>query len=274
MTTDGVACVFPFVFEGKTHAACTNLGNNGVRWCATTASYDQDEEWGDCVDTCAAGNGTVPAPAAADAATTPLTSPTPPTPPTPTSTTTSPTSPTPQTCTTTDGVACVFPFVIEGVAYAACTDLGNNGVQWCATTPNYDQDEEWGDCADTCAADNVPMRAAAAVAAEQQKDCTRSSLVRGAGRCGCIHELGLSGGSMACREAKGKKYWFPESNCLAAATHCMCEQTQYVLRLCARALVLPPGVYTRICVSEWSRGTTAARPVKHALRVAPRQRPS
>lgn len=46
---DGKPCVFPFTFEGRSYSACTTDGrSDGNRWCATTASYDQDKLYGFC----------------------------------------------------------------------------------------------------------------------------------------------------------------------------------------------------------------------------------
>ena len=42
---------------------------------------------------------------------------------------------------------CVFPFVCKGLEYNGCTDVNNDGVPWCSTTPNYDEDGQWGVCA-------------------------------------------------------------------------------------------------------------------------------
>lgn len=46
---DGKPCVFPFTFESRSYSACTTDGrSDGYRWCATTASYDQDKLYGFC----------------------------------------------------------------------------------------------------------------------------------------------------------------------------------------------------------------------------------
>lgn len=45
----GASCHFPFVFEGKSYSSCTADGRtDGLTWCATTASYDQDRLYGFC----------------------------------------------------------------------------------------------------------------------------------------------------------------------------------------------------------------------------------
>ncbi|XP_066228988.1 cation-independent mannose-6-phosphate receptor isoform X1 [Saccopteryx leptura] len=46
-TEDGDPCVFPFVFNGKSYEECV-LENRVRLWCATTANYDRDHEWGFC----------------------------------------------------------------------------------------------------------------------------------------------------------------------------------------------------------------------------------
>ncbi|XP_055078905.1 matrix metalloproteinase-9 [Periophthalmus magnuspinnatus] len=48
---EGEPCHFPFVFLGKEYDSCTSEGRaDGKLWCATTASYDQDQKWGFCPD--------------------------------------------------------------------------------------------------------------------------------------------------------------------------------------------------------------------------------
>lgn len=41
---------------------------------------------------------------------------------------------------------CVFPFLYEGVWYSSCTTVDNRNRFWCATTDNYDKDEDWDNC--------------------------------------------------------------------------------------------------------------------------------
>lgn len=46
---NGEKCVFPFTYLGKEYDSCTSEGRtDGYRWCATTASYDQDQKYGFC----------------------------------------------------------------------------------------------------------------------------------------------------------------------------------------------------------------------------------
>lgn len=46
-TEDGEPCVFPFIFKGKSYSECLVEGRARL-WCATTANYDRDHEWGFC----------------------------------------------------------------------------------------------------------------------------------------------------------------------------------------------------------------------------------
>ncbi|XP_059978922.1 matrix metalloproteinase-9 [Lagenorhynchus albirostris] len=107
---DGKPCVFPFTFESRSYSACTTDGrSDGYRWCATTASYDQDKLYGFC-------------PTRADATVTEGNS---------------------------AGELCVFPFIFLGKEYSTCTREGRrDGQLWCATTSNFDRDKKWGFCPD------------------------------------------------------------------------------------------------------------------------------
>ena len=49
------------------------------------------------------------------------------------------------TVRTTDNKCCVFPFLYEGERHFTCASSFFGG-KWCATTYNYDEDEEWGEC--------------------------------------------------------------------------------------------------------------------------------
>jgi len=53
----------------------------------------------------------------------------------------------PLDCTvrTTDNKCCVFPFLYDGERHFTCAP-DFFGEKWCATTYNYDEDEEWGEC--------------------------------------------------------------------------------------------------------------------------------
>ncbi|XP_049635156.1 matrix metalloproteinase-9 [Suncus etruscus] len=107
---EGKACVFPFIFEGRSYSTCTVAGrNDGYRWCATTSNYDQDKLFGFCptrVDSIVTGGNAA-------------------------------------------GEMCAFPFTFLGKEYSACTRDGRtDGLLWCATTPNFDTDKKWGFCPD------------------------------------------------------------------------------------------------------------------------------
>ncbi|KAI5610095.1 matrix metalloproteinase-9 precursor [Silurus asotus] len=107
--SDGAACVFPFVFEGKSYTSCTTDGRNDeYRWCATTANFDQDKKYGFCPnrDTAVIGGNS-------------------------------------------EGDPCHFPFTFLGKTYSSCTSEGRgDGKLWCATTSSYDMDNKWGFCPD------------------------------------------------------------------------------------------------------------------------------
>ncbi|KAM6457666.1 matrix metalloproteinase-9 isoform 1-T1 [Liasis olivaceus] len=46
-----------------------------------------------------------------------------------------------------NGSSCHFPFTFEGKTYSFCTPDGReDGLPWCATTPNFDQDKLYGFC--------------------------------------------------------------------------------------------------------------------------------
>lgn len=49
VTPEGKTCVFPFTLMKNTYTDCTTDGRtDGRKWCATTASYDTDQDWGFC----------------------------------------------------------------------------------------------------------------------------------------------------------------------------------------------------------------------------------
>ncbi|XP_039256684.2 72 kDa type IV collagenase-like [Styela clava] len=48
---------------------------------------------------------------------------------------------------TSGGDACVFPFYFKNKSYRSCTSVGrDDGLEWCATTSDYDKDEKWAFC--------------------------------------------------------------------------------------------------------------------------------
>uniref|UniRef100_A0A3Q3IL94 Uncharacterized protein n=1 Tax=Monopterus albus TaxID=43700 RepID=A0A3Q3IL94_MONAL len=49
VTTEGDVCVFPFIVMNKSYTECTTDARiDGKKWCATTANYDTDRQWGFC----------------------------------------------------------------------------------------------------------------------------------------------------------------------------------------------------------------------------------
>ncbi|KAG6922902.1 matrix metalloproteinase-9-like, partial [Chelydra serpentina] len=56
--SDCAACVFPFIYQGRSYPTCTWDGSwaKWTLWCATTANYDQDSRWKRCYETEYGGN--------------------------------------------------------------------------------------------------------------------------------------------------------------------------------------------------------------------------
>nr|ABO86718.1 matrix metalloproteinase-9 [Ictalurus punctatus] len=106
---DGQACVFPFVFERKTYTSCTTEGrDDGYRWCATTANFDQDKKYGFCPnrDTAVIGGNSEGEPCQFP-----------------------------------------FSFLGKTYT-SCTSEGRSDGKLWCATTSNYDKDSKWGFCPD------------------------------------------------------------------------------------------------------------------------------
>ncbi|XP_064626791.1 cysteine-rich venom protein-like [Lineus longissimus] len=100
------SCRFPFVYEGNILFDCA-YGAGGKAWCALTANYAKDGQWGYCDAT---------------------------------------RSPRIKSYGGNAGSAeCVFPFVVSGVEYKYCTRK-DASVPWCATTKDYSTDKKWGYC--------------------------------------------------------------------------------------------------------------------------------
>ncbi|KAB5567435.1 hypothetical protein PHYPO_G00232710 [Pangasianodon hypophthalmus] len=106
---DGAPCVFPFVFEQKTYTSCTTDGrDDGYRWCATTANFDQDKKYGFCPnrDTAVIGGNSEGEPCQFP-----------------------------------------FSFQGKTYT-SCTSEGRSDGKLWCATTSDYDRDNKWGFCPD------------------------------------------------------------------------------------------------------------------------------
>ena len=150
-TTDGVKCRFPFSYGGEEYNKC--IEDIGYTWCATTYDFDYDDEWGYC-DL----ESETKCPALSPSSEPPVTKkpPSPESPVTEKPGTKSTKSTTFSTTTgsgtdscilqiwTTDGVKCRFPFSYGGEEYNKCIE--DIGYTWCATTYDFDYDDEWGYC--------------------------------------------------------------------------------------------------------------------------------
>ena len=55
-TEDGLACVFPFQYDGTSYSACTTYDNEYDQlWCATEVDDNGDyieDQWGNCNSNC------------------------------------------------------------------------------------------------------------------------------------------------------------------------------------------------------------------------------
>ncbi|XP_004687492.1 PREDICTED: matrix metalloproteinase-9 [Condylura cristata] len=165
---NGAPCHFPFTFEGRSYSSCTTEGrSDGVPWCATTASYDTDRQFGFCPserlytqDGNADGKPCV-FPFTFEGRSY-------------SACTTEGRSDGYRWCATTAnydqdklygfcpprvdstvtggnsaGELCVFPFTFLGKKYSSCTREGRSDRHlWCATTSNFDSDKKWGFCPD------------------------------------------------------------------------------------------------------------------------------
>ena len=48
-TSGTSVCMFPFTYRGVVYDACTTVNNNGVPWCYTTYTPQDDRLWGNCL---------------------------------------------------------------------------------------------------------------------------------------------------------------------------------------------------------------------------------
>ena len=136
-TTNGLSCVFPFIYAGVEYSQCTTVENGETPWCSTETDKDGnhietdkdgkyiDHWWRVCAKDC-------PAPKLKPR----------------------PNPPNSFGCKTEIGTNCVFPFIYKGVKYSKCTTVDYGDTPWCSTRTdtegNHYQGIFWGNCAQDC----------------------------------------------------------------------------------------------------------------------------
>lgn len=48
-TKSGKCCALPFIYKGVSHSKCIVPTNGNPPWCSTTANYDVDKKWDECL---------------------------------------------------------------------------------------------------------------------------------------------------------------------------------------------------------------------------------
>nr|XP_040579601.1 serine-rich adhesin for platelets-like isoform X2 [Lepeophtheirus salmonis] len=109
-TSEQIDCIFPFIYSGVSYNECTDVENNGVEWCATSLYANSEaQNYGNCNSNCKGQ------------------------------------------CKTIEDLKCIFPFIYSGVSYNGCTDVENNGVEWCATSLYANSEaQNYGNCNSDC----------------------------------------------------------------------------------------------------------------------------